>query len=520
MLARMTIQDSSALFDLLRTALGSLHVLTGPDAAPYGRDWTGMRVCEPLAVLRPGSTAEVSAALRLAAEARVPVVAVSGNTGLTGGAQAEGALLLSTERLSAIRAIHEDDRVAVVEAGVVIQALGEAAEARGLAFPLAFGARGTARVGGVLATNAGGANALRYGSARALCLGVEVVLADGRVLDLMGSLRKDNSGYALRDLFVGAEGTLGIITAAVLRLVPQARARATAMVAAPSLAAALALLHRLQDETAGQVEAFEYMPGAYMDAHRARFPEGRAPFPERHDVNLLVEVGATAARDAEPGPDGAVPAVAHLEAVLGDLAEAGLVLDATVARSEAQRAAMWARREAAAELVFGAGLPVADHDVAVPLGAVAAFLERADARVAALEPQARSLSVAHLGDGNVHYTVVMPRADPALKERITEAVEEEVAALGGTFSAEHGVGTHKLASMARRKDPVALDVMRRIKVALDPLGLLNPGKVLPEAAAEGRATGGSGASVPGADRRSPQGLPPASETLPEEPLRR
>jgi FAD/FMN-containing dehydrogenase len=474
----MDPDQTTALLHRLRRLLGAAHVLTGDDAAPYGVDWTGTRRSRPLAVLRPASSSEVAAALGIAREARAPVVPLAGNTGLTGAGQAEGALVVSLERMAAIREIREAERLAVVEAGVVVQSLQDAAEAVGLAFPLAFGARGTARIGGVLSTNAGGANALRHGSARALCLGIEVALTDGRVLDLMSTLRKDNSGYDLRDLFIGAEGTLGLVTAAVLRLVPQPRARATGMVAAPSLEAALALLNRLQDETSGQVEAFEYMPRAYVEAHLAQVPGARAPFAEAHEVNLLVEVGTTAARDAEPGPDGAVPVVERLEGFLGAMIEAGLVLDAVVARSEAQRREMWARREAAAELAFGAG-PVADHDVAVPLAAVPTFLERADAAVAGIEPEAHSVNVAHLGDGNVHYTVRMPRADPALKERITEAVEEVVASLGGTFSAEHGVGTHKLASMARRKDPVALDVMRAVKAALDPYGIMNPGKVLP-----------------------------------------
>ena len=480
----MTTPDTPALLDRLRDALGGAHVLTGADAAPYGRDWTGTRVSTPLAVIRPGSTADVAAALRLASEARVAVVPVSGNTGLTGGGQGEGALMVSLERMAAIREIREGDRVAVVEAGVVVQSLQDAVEERGLIFPLSFGARGTARVGGVLSTNAGGANALRYGSARALCLGVEVALADGRVLDLMGSLRKDNSGYDLRDLFIGAEGTLGLITAAVVRLFPMARARATAMVATPSVDAALALLNRLQDETAGQVEAFEYMPRAYVEAHRAMFPDARAPFEASHDVNILVEVAATAARDAEPDEAGRIPVVEHLEAVLGDLMEAGLVLDAVVARSEAQRREMWARREAAAEIAFGSG-PIADHDVAVPLGRVSAFLEAADARVREIDPEGRSVNVAHLGDGNVHYSVFSPHLDAASKARITEAVEEVVRSLGGSFSAEHGVGTHKLGSMSRRKDKVALDVMRAVKSALDPLGIMNPGKVVPGEASEG-----------------------------------
>ncbi len=473
-----------ALLGRLRAALGAAHVLTGAQAAPYGRDWTGTRVSTPLCVIRPGSTADVSAALRLASETRTAVVPVSGNTGLTGGAQGEGALMVSMERMSAIREIREADRVAVVEAGAIVQSLQDAVEARGLIFPLSFGARGTARVGGVLATNAGGANALRYGSARALCLGVEVVLADGRVLDLMGSLRKDNSGYDLRDLFVGAEGTLGLVTAAVLRLFPAPRARATAMVAAASVDAALDLLNRLQDETAGQVEAFEYMPGAYVAAHLARFPHARAPFAEPHEVNVLVEVGATAARDAEPDEAGRVPVAEHLEAVLGEALEAGLALDAVVARSEGQRREMWARREAAAELAFGSG-PVADHDVAVPLGRVSAFLAGADERVAAIDAQGRSISVAHLGDGNVHYTVLSPNLDAASKARIAEAVEDVVQSLGGSFSAEHGIGTHKLGSMSRRKDKVALEVMRAVKAALDPLGIMNPGKVIPGEVSEG-----------------------------------
>ena len=468
------------LLERLRTALGPRHVLTGDDAAPYGRDWTGLRVSTPLAVIRPGSTAEVSAALAIAHDTRTPVVPVSGNTGLTGAAQAEGALMVSLERMTAIREIRTADRVAVVESGVVLQALQDAADEHGLLFPLTFGARGSARLGGALSTNAGGSNVLRYGSTRALCLGVEVVLSDGRVLDLMGALHKDNSGYDLRDLFIGAEGTLGLITAAVMKLAPRPRARATAMVAAPSVTAALNLLNRLQDETAGQVEAFEYMPAAYIEAHMAHFAGARAPFAEPHDVNILVELGATAARDAEPDEAGAVPVVEHLETVLGELAEAGLVLDAVVARSEAQRTEMWARREAAAEIAFGSG-PVADHDVSLPLGRVEEFLRRADERVAGIVTEARGISVAHLGDGNVHYTVLSPQIDAAVKERIVQAVEDVVQSLGGSFSAEHGVGTHKLGSMARRKDPVALDVMRTLKGALDPLGIMNPGKVIPKA---------------------------------------
>ncbi|MFN6978970.1 MAG: FAD-binding oxidoreductase, partial [Gemmobacter sp.] len=355
-----------------------------------------------------------------------------------------------------------------------------AAAAEGLYFPLWFGARGSAMLGGALATNAGGSNVLRYGSTRSLCLGVEVVLADGRVLDLMREVHKDNSGYDLRDLFIGAEGTLGIITAAVMRLVPLPAAHATATLAARSLPDALVLLNRLQVATGGAVEAFEFMPASYQRRLAAVRPDLGLPFAEIHDVVILVEVGATAPRDATPGSDGAVPVAGLLEETLGTLMEDGLVLDAAVARSEAQRRAMWARREAAAEITF-ARKPFIDTDVAVPLDAVATFLDRIAARLPALDPGAETVTVAHLGDGNLHFAVFPTADDPtgAHRQAILAAIEDVVAELGGSFSAEHGVGLSKRASMARRKDPVALDVMRALKAALDPAGTLNPGKVIP-----------------------------------------
>ncbi|MDE3028547.1 MAG: FAD-binding oxidoreductase, partial [Paracoccaceae bacterium] len=281
------------LLDLFRAAIGSAHVLTGSDAAARAHDITGKHHWSPLAILRPADTAEVAACLHLAHASGTPVVPLSGNTGLAGGTRADGALMLSLERLNHIREIRTAARIAIVEAGVVLSRLHEAADAQGMIFPLLFGARGSAMIGGNLSTNAGGSNVLRYGNTRALCLGLEVVLADGRVMDLMSELHKDNSGYDLKDLFIGAEGTLGIITAAVLKLFPKHAAYATAMVATPSLDAALALLNRLQQASGGAVEAFEYMPRSYMDRYAVCNPKARPPFAQPHDTTIMVEIGAT-----------------------------------------------------------------------------------------------------------------------------------------------------------------------------------------------------------------------------------
>jgi FAD/FMN-containing dehydrogenase len=471
-------EDAMELIAQLAQAIGERNVLTGGDRAGYLRDWTGRYPSDPLAVIRPGSTEEVSACVKLAAAAAVPVVPVAGNTGLNGGARAAGELMLSLDRMTRIREIRPAAQIAIVDAGVILSNLHDAAEAEGLVFPMTFGARGSCRIGGMLSTNAGGSNVLRYGNSRELCLGVEVVLADGRVLDLMSELRKDNTGYDLRDLFIGAEGTLGIITGAVLRLHPKPRAYATAMLAVPSMDEALTLLNRLQQATGGAVEAFEYMPADYIDAHLAHFPEARPPFEARHPINILVEVGATAPRDATPAEDGSVPIQSYLEEELVAMIESGAALDAVVAQNEAQRREMWARREAAGELTFAAGAAVIT-DVALPLDQVGRFLDEAERRIETVMPGARDVTVAHLGDGNVHYAVLVPDNDAETLEAILQVVEDLVNEMGGSFSAEHGIGLSKKGSMQRQKDPLALELMRRIKETLDPQNLMNPGKVLP-----------------------------------------
>jgi FAD/FMN-containing dehydrogenase len=469
-----------SLLSDLTAALGANHVLTGDDLARYRHDWTLHYPSNPCAVARPANTAEVAEVVKIAARHDVPVVPVSGLTGLVGGAYTDGGLMLSVERLNKIREIRPDARIAIVEAGVVLDRLHDAAEAAGLYFPLWFGARGSAMIGGVLSTNAGGSNVLRYGSTRALCLGLEVVLADGRVLNLMSELHKDNSGYDLKQMFIGAEGTLGIITAAVMKLVPRPRAYATATLAVRSLPDALALLNQLREATGGLVEAFELMPATYMRRLAEARPDIALPFGgTRYDTNILVEIAATAPRDTTPDAAGDVPLTELLQSTLAALMETGAILDAEIAQTETQRRAMWQRRELAAEITV-ARQPTIDTDICLPLDKVATVLDRIHARLPALDAGAETLHIAHLGDGNIHFTVYPSRDDPALSDAVIEAVEDEVQALGGSFSAEHGVGLSKKNSMKRRKDPVALEVMRAMKRALDPDNRMNPGKIIPE----------------------------------------
>ena len=462
----------------LTAALGPSNVLHGKDTERYTKDWTGKYTSNPIAVVRPANTAEVTETLQIAARHNTPVIPVSGLTGIVGGAMTNGGLMLSVERLNKIRHINPTARTATVEAGVILTSLHEAADAKNLYFPLWFGARGSAMIGGVLSTNAGGSNVLRYGSTRALCLGLEVVLADGRILNLMTALHKDNSGYDLKDIFIGAEGTLGVITAAVMKLVPKPRAYATAMLSVRSLPDALTLLNTLQGATGGAVEAFEFMPKTYMQRMAQSRPDIRQPFTPMPDVTILLEIGATAPRDATPAPDGSLPVITQLEASLADMLAEGTILNAQIAQNESQRRAMWHIRELAAEITY-ARKPAIDTDVSLPLDQIDSFLDRIHARLPALDAGADTLTVGHLGDGNLHFTVFPTRDDPVLIDAVITAVEDEVQALNGSFSAEHGVGLSKRASMARRKDPVALDVMRSLKMALDPENRMNPGKILP-----------------------------------------
>ncbi len=453
-------------------------VLTGADALPYGADWTGKFATTPLAVARPRNTAEVSAIVKLAAAHKVAIVPLSGRSGLVGGGAAEGALVLSLDRMNAIREIRTTARLAVVEAGVIMSNLHKAAHAQDLSFPMTFGAKDSAMIGGMLSTNAGGSNVLRYGNTRALVMGVEVVMPDGEILDVMSELHKDNSGYDLKDLFIGAEGTLGIITAAVVKLVARPKAFATAFVALPDLSDALTLLNAVQARTGNAVEAFEFMTAGYIDLYRKLFPDAQMPFADTHPVQILIEVGATSETDALADEDGSLPIVNTLQDVMAEMLEDDRLADAVVAQTDEQRIALWKIRESAAELAFHRR-PFVDSDISVPLDQVVEFITRFNARIKDLDAGAEDLIVSHLGDGNIHHTLWPSRDDPQLMDDIRTLVEDIVADLRGSFSAEHGIGLNKRNTMARRKDPTALNVMRKIKTALDPENIMNPGKVLP-----------------------------------------
>jgi FAD/FMN-containing dehydrogenase len=467
------------MLDALFTFLDPAAILRGDDMAKWQSDWTHSYHSTPLAVVRPSNTMQVSDIVKWANTTGTAIVPVGGNTGLAGGTQNDGAVMISLDRMNQIDEIRPDARIAIVGAGVILSTLHDAVDAHDLIFPMTFGAKGSATIGGMLSTNAGGSNVLRYGNTRDLCLGIEAVLPNGEIINLMSELHKDNSGLNLKHLLIGAEGTLGLITRAVLKLSPKPRAYATAMVGAQTLGGGLTLLNTLQEATGGAVEAFEYMPQAYIKAHLDMFKTAKAPFDNPHPANFLIEVGAPAPHDCAIQSDGSIPVVTQLETSLAALLETNDIQDAVVAQNEAQRRAMWERREQAAEVVLTQG-PVIQNDVAVPLDQMQHFLDRASATLAQVDPDATDISVAHVGDGNIHYTVSPSSNDAAHKDKIVEAIEDVVQQICGSFSAEHGIGISKRNSMKRRKDPVALATMKTIKQALDPNGIMNPGKVYPD----------------------------------------
>ena len=468
-----------SIIEELKKVLGDQNVLTGTDKERYSSDWLGQYSFEPLCVVRPASTQEVSKVVRLASTAQVNIVPVGGNTGLNGGTHSDNAISISMERMNNIHEIRVNSKIAIVDAGVILANLHNVVNENDLMFPLTFGARGSATIGGVLSTNAGGSNVLKYGNTRDLVLGVEIVLPNGEIMNLMSELHKDNSGYCLRDLVIGAEGTLGIITQAVLKLFPRPKAYATAMVAVNSLDTALSLLNELQDGTGGAVAAYEYMPKRYIQGHMELSSASRRPFKEDYEHLVMVELETTVELFSRCGDDGQVLLSGELERILDRNLDKGLILDAHIAQNEEQRLIMWERREAAAEISL-LKTPLINNDIAVPLDKISKFLTIMEKKLPELDPDADVLIVSHLGDGNVHYTVWPSRDDEQHKDKIMEAIENVVLSLGGSFSAEHGIGLSKLSSMERRKDRVALDVMRQIKHAIDPEGIMNPGKVLPK----------------------------------------
>ena len=467
-----------ALLAALAAALGPGGMLIDPaDTAPYATDWRGLYHGRTEAVLRPATTEELAACVRLCAAARVPLVPQGGNTSMVGGAvpaEDGSELVLSLARLNRVRALEPLDLTLTLEAGVTLKAAQDAAAAAGCLLPLSIASEGTAEIGGVLATNAGGNNTLRYGNARERVLGLEVVLADGQIWNGLRRLRKDNTGYCLRQLFVGSEGTLGIITAAILRLEPAPAERIAAFVSLPSPAAALALLSRLQRHDAAALVAFEYMSAAGIDLVLAHIPGTRLPLAAPAPHYALIEL-------ASSRPDSGL--ADSLSTVLAAAIEAGEATDATLSASEAQRQALWKLREEHSEAQKRAGASV-KNDVSVPVPAIPELLARAAAAGAAVMPGVRVVPFGHLGDGNIHFNFVQPAGmEPAAflaaGETLMEAVNDVVRALGGSFSAEHGIGRLKPGMLATWRAGPELALMRRIKAALDPEGLLNPGKVLP-----------------------------------------
>lgn len=463
----------SELIARFRAIVGDKYAVTeAADIAPYVTEERGLFHGRSPLVLRPGSTAEVSAICRLATEHRIALVPQGGNTGLVGGQTPHsGEVVVSTRRLDKIRDIDTASNTMTCEAGVVLQiAQQRAAEADRL-FPLSLGAEGSCTIGGNLSTNAGGTAALAYGVAREMALGLEVVLADGRVLNGLSKLKKDNTGYDLRNLFIGAEGTLGIITAATLKLFPKPRAVETAFVGLKSPADALKLLSIAQNAAAGSLTSFELLAGIAVDFSVRHGIDIRDPLGSKHPWYVLMELSSS--RD---------DISATLESILAQGMDRSIVDDAAIAANLSQRSAFWKLRDemSAAQKPEGGSIK---HDISVPVAAVPDFIEQANAAVVKLIPGARPVPFGHLGDGNIHYNVSQPvganTADfMAQWHAVNAVVFDIVLRMGGSISAEHGIGVLKREELPEVKDKVAIELMRGIKAMLDPLGIMNPGKVL------------------------------------------
>jgi FAD/FMN-containing dehydrogenase len=461
----------------LADIVGIEHLLTEASAKqPWLNDWRGRYTGEALAVAFPQSTEEVADVVRACAGSGVAIVPQGGNTGLCGGATPlrDGhSVVVNLSRMKRVRAVDAANNALVVEAGCTLASVQQLAEQHDRLFPLSLASEGTCEIGGNLSTNAGGVQVLRYGNMRELVLGVEVVLPDGRIWDGLRALRKDNTGYDLKQLFIGAEGTLGIVTAVVLKLFPLPRARATAWVDVPDPAAAVALLRGVQSRCGDRVTAFEIVGREALDLVLKHIPDARSPFAEVGEWAVLIELSDMISPEE---------LTELLEVSLGEAIEAGLVRDAVIAQSGAQAKALWALRENISEAQRIEGISI-KHDIAVPVSRVAEFLQRAARDLIGRWPDARIVAFGHIGDGNLHYN--LSKAD-ALENRdfiartpdINRVVHDLVDALGGSISAEHGLGQLKREEITLYRSEVELEMMRALKRAFDPQGLMNPGKVI------------------------------------------
>ena len=481
---------SHPLIDTLRQTVGAAHVLTEGDLTAWEQDWRRRARGKALAVVRPGSTQEVAAVVRACAAAGAAIVPQGGNTGLSVGSipDASGTqVLLSLARMNAVRAVDADNLTLTVEAGAILQNVQDTAEKSGLLFPLSLAAEGSCTIGGNLATNAGGTQVLRYGNARELCLGLEVVTPQGEIWDGLKGLRKDNTGYDLRDLFIGSEGTLGIITAATMKLFPQPAASLTAWAAVPSMEHAVQLLALAHKHLGAGLTGFEVMGRFALSLVARHMPQLRVPFIDQADVPyaVLLENSDSESEDH---------ARARFEALLETAFDAGCVSDAVVAENLAQAHQLWHIRESIPLAQAEEGLNI-KHDISVPISRIPAFVDYADALLQREIAGVRLVNFGHLGDGNLHYNVQAPaEGDPKAflrdeEARVNDLVYEAVAKFGGSFSAEHGVGALKVDKLQQYQSPVALTMMRAIKGALDPQGLMNPQCLLPVTAPQPQPQG-------------------------------
>ena len=473
----MTRPPSASLLDAFATLLGPKGYSVDPDAmAPWLTDWRGKYHGRAAAMLSPATTSEVAAIVRLCAEAKVALVPQGGNSGMVGGATPDASgdqLLLSLRRMNRIRHIDEAAQLAIAEAGVILENFHNAVLAHRLRFPLTLGGKGSATIGGLVSTNAGGTQVLRHGSMRALTLGVEAVLPDGSIFDGLAPLKKDNRGYDLRHLLCGAEGTLGIVTAASLRLVPAAAARRTAWIGIDSPESALLLLRRVDAAIGRELEGFELIPHSCLDAVLRHIPQTRAPLAAAQPWYVLLELAGEDERALGEA----------LEAQLSAALDTGLIRDVVIAKSDRESEDFWRLRDSISEAERAEG-PALQHDISVPVDLMPAFIADNPARLAAAFPGVRALSFGHLGDGNVHHHVQPPiGVDGAtwLAEHgaaVSRLVYSHVLELGGSISAEHGIGQMKRDILAELDSPARLSALRGVKAGLDPAGLLNPGKLV------------------------------------------
>ena len=469
------------LLDSLRRIVGDTNVLTHDDPTAdlgaWEQDWRKRVRGTALAVVRPGSTQQVADVVKACAAAGASIVPQGGNTGLVVGSTPDNSgtqVVLSLQRMSAVRAVDPGNSTITVEAGCVLQNLQTAAEQAGFLFPLSLGAEGSCTIGGNLATNAGGTQVVRYGNARELCLGVEVVTAKGEIWDGLSGLRKDNTGYDLRDLFIGSEGTLGIITAATMKLYPQPAAQLTAWAAVASLEDAVALLVLAQKRLSAGLTGFEVMGQFALSLVDKHYPHLRVPLWKDAPWCVLLENSDSESEDH---------ARTQFESLLEAALEQGLVLDAVVAENIAQAHNLWHIRESISLAQAEEGLNI-KHDISIPVSRIPEFVRQADAALAAAIPGVRFVNFGHLGDGNLHYNIQAPAEGDARaflraqEENVNTIVYDTVEQFDGSISAEHGVGELKRHKLVKHKSPVALGMMRAIKGALDPQGLMNPGRVL------------------------------------------